>query len=82
MFFKVMLTVATLGFVTLIALQNRSAVDIRLFMIDLSVPVAVIICCFLFLGFGIGLIWRGLNKEQTSEIKKQVPIIADLRVCK
>lgn len=83
MFFRVMCTVAALGFVALIALQNSSAVNIRFFSQNVSVPVAVMVCCFLILGFSLGMIWRRIPKNRRGKIKnQQVPVIANLKVCK
>jgi len=81
MFFKVIFTIIALGFSAFIALQSKATVDIRILSNDISIPVAVLVCCFLMLGFGIGVIWRKFPKETQVKVQNnQVPIITNLKV--
>ena len=81
MFLRVIFTIVVLGFAALIALISKTAVDVQLLSTELSIPVAVMVWCFLALGFGLGMIWRRVPKDQSARAQNnQVPIIADLKV--
>ncbi len=81
MYFKMFLTVIAVSAAALIAWQNMAVIQIKFFSRNISLSPAVLIFCFLIVGFGVGLLWRNLPRFRRG--KKKVPLIrVDLRVCK
>jgi hypothetical protein len=82
MFLKVIFTIVASGLAVFIALKSKATVDVQILSKEISIPVAVMVCCLLILGVGIGVVWRRSRKSNHAKVRNQVPIIADLKVCK
>lgn len=79
MFSKVILTVVAGCFTAFVVMQNLTSIQLRLFTMDVTVPLAAVIGCFLGVGFFVGLLWRSMPHFHRG--KNQVPLIrADMRV--